>query len=73
MAPDELTPRAPRSYKKGTARVPGKGDGTKDTVNAKLAPGEAVLNKPAAEHIGRGMIAALNAMGAHQMGMVPSE
>lgn len=54
----------------GTARVPGKGDGTKDTVKAKLAPGEAVLNKGAAEHLGRGLIAALNKHGAAKMGMV---
>lgn len=57
-------------YKKGTAKVPGKGDGTKDTVPAKLAPGEAVLNKAAAEHMGRGLIGALNQMGAEKMGMV---
>ena len=57
--------------KKGTARVPGKGDGTKDTVPAKLAPGEAVLNKAAAEHVGRGLIAHLNSMGAEKMGLVP--
>jgi hypothetical protein len=57
-------------YKKGIARVPGKGDGTKDTVKAKLAPGEAVLNKAAADNMGRGLIAALNKMGAKKMGMV---
>jgi hypothetical protein len=56
--------------KKGIARVPGKGDGTKDTVKAKLAPGEAVLNKAAADNMGRGLIAALNKMGAKKMGMV---
>lgn len=59
-----------QGFAKGTARVPGKGDGTKDTVNAKLAPGEAVLNKPAAEGMGRGLIAALNKLGAQKMGMV---
>jgi hypothetical protein len=52
-----------RLYSKGTARVPGKGSGTVDTVKAMLAPGEAVLNKGAAEHLGRPMIAALNAIG----------
>jgi hypothetical protein len=57
-------------YAKGVARVPGKGDGTKDTVKAKLAPGEAVLNKAAAEGMGRGLIAALNKMGAKKMGMI---
>lgn len=57
------------NYKKGTARVPGKGSFKKDTVPAKLAPGEAVLNKPAADMAGRGMIAALNKLGARKMGM----
>lgn len=61
----------PTGFKKGTAKVPGKGDGTKDTVPAKLAPGEAVLNKAAAEHMGRGLIGALNQMGAEKMGLVP--
>jgi hypothetical protein len=61
--------RAP-GYAKGTARVPGKGDPRKDTVPAKLAPGEAVLNKPAAETLGRGLITALNKIGAQRMGMV---
>jgi hypothetical protein len=56
--------------RKGLARVPGKGDGTKDTVPAMLAPGEAVLNKSAAEGMGRGLIAALNKLGAEKMGMV---
>lgn len=55
--------------KKGIAKVPGKGNGTKDTVPAKLAPGEAVLNKAAAEHMGRGLIEVLNKMGAEKMGM----
>lgn len=57
-------------FRMGTARVPGKGDGTKDTVKAKLAPGEAVLNKAAADKMGRGLIAALNKMGAQKMGLV---
>ncbi len=56
-------------YAKGTAKVPGKGSGKVDTVKAKLAPGEAVLNKGAAETMGRGMIAALNAHGAAKMGL----
>lgn len=55
--------------KKGIARVPGKGNGMKDTVKAKLAPGEAVLNKAAADHMGRGLIGALNKAGAQRMGM----
>jgi hypothetical protein len=67
---DLLGPKGFGMYKKGIARVPGKGDGTKDTVKAKLAPGEAVLNKAAADNMGRGLIAALNKMGAKKMGMV---
>ena len=55
--------------KKGIARVPGKGNGMKDTVKTKLAPGEAVLNKAAADHMGRGLIGALNKAGAQRMGM----
>jgi hypothetical protein len=34
-----------------------------------LAPHEAVLNKAAADMLGRGKIAALNARGVQQMGM----
>lgn len=56
-------------FAKGTARVPGNGDGTQDTVPAKLAPGEAVLNKAAAEGMGRGLIALMNKLGAQKMGM----
>jgi hypothetical protein len=47
----------------GANRVPGKGSGNVDTVPAMLAPGEAVLNKHAAELIGRDKIAAANAIG----------
>ena len=57
------------AYASGTTRVPGHGDGTVDTVPAMLAPGEAVLNKGAAEHVGRGLIDHLNAVGAAKMGM----
>lgn len=68
--PDDLFADRNRfGFAKGTARVPGKGDGSKDTVPAKLAPGEAVLNKPAADMAGRGLIAVLNKMGAQKMGM----
>ena len=56
-------------YDQGATHVPGQGDGTVDKVPAVLAPGEAVLNKAAAEHVGRGTITALNAMGAAKMGM----
>jgi hypothetical protein len=62
--------RARFGFAKGTARVPGKGSGKVDTVPAMLAPGEAVLNKGAAETIGRGLIAKANAAGARKMGMV---
>lgn len=56
-------------YSEGTTKVPGKGDGTVDKVPAKLAPGEAVLNKGAAEALGRDLIASLNAAGMQAMGM----
>jgi hypothetical protein len=59
-----------QGFAKGTARVPGKGSGKVDTVPAVLAPGEAVLNKAAAEKMGRGTIAKANAAGARKMGMV---
>lgn len=59
-----------RRYAKGTARVPGKGDGTQDTVRAKLPVAGAVVNKAAADSLGRGLIAALNKAGAGAMGMV---
>ncbi len=55
------------SFAKGTSKVPGKGPSNKDSVPAVLAPGEAVLNSGAAQHMGRGAIAALNALGAHAM------
>lgn len=75
----ELPPDSPgglkgmQVFKKGTARVPGKGSPKKDTVPAKLAPGEAVLNAPAAEAVGRDNIAAANRRGAMQMGMRPGK
>ena len=53
----------------GTSKVDAPGDGTVDTVNAKLANGEAVLNRAAAEHLGRGFIEALNQAGAMAMGL----
>jgi len=55
--------------KTGKNRVPGKGDGKTDTQPAMLAPGEAVLNKAAEEHLGRDTIALLNAIGAHKMNL----
>lgn len=53
----------------GTSKVPGKGDGKTDTQQAMLAPGEAVLNRAAAEHLGRDTISLLNAIGARRMGL----
>jgi hypothetical protein len=53
----------------GTSKVPGQGDGKTDTVPSMLAPGEAVLNRGAAEHLGRDTISLLNAIGAHKMGL----
>ena len=55
-------------FKAGTEKVPGKGTGKVDTVPAMLAPGEAVLNKGAAEHMGRGNIKQLNQIGLAKMG-----
>ena len=60
-----------RGYSDGTSDINAPGDGTVDTVNAKLANGEAVLNRGAAEHLGQPAIRALNAIGAARMGMVP--
>lgn len=53
----------------GTSSVPGNGPSTVDSVDAKLAPGEAVLNAAAAEHLGRSTIDFLNAIGAQKMGL----
>lgn len=66
----EKSKKAGLGLKKGITKVPGKGSGKVDKVPAKLAPGEAVLNKAAAEHLGRGVITALNALGRQKMGMV---
>lgn len=54
---------------RGMTRVPGQGSGKVDKVPAMLAPGEAVLNKGAADKMGRGMIAKANAAGVQRMGM----
>lgn len=56
-----------KNYNEGATKVPGQGDGTVDKVPAMLAPGEAVLNKGAAEHFGRDKIAALNSVGHAKM------
>lgn len=59
----------PRGYDTGTSQVPGKGSPKVDSVKAKLAPGEAVLNAAAADHLGRSTIDFLNAIGAAKMGL----
>lgn len=70
LTPEELTRRVRGpGYAKGTARVPGKGAPTKDTVKARLAPNEAVLNAAAADLLGRGFIERLNQIGAHKLGI----
>jgi hypothetical protein len=56
-------------FSTGTSDVHGPGDGTVDTVHADLANGEAVLNRGAAEHLGRDTIALLNSIGAARMGL----
>lgn len=66
---DRMYPGA-RRFARGTTRVPGQGDGTVDTQPALLAPGESVLNRAAADTLGRGLIAALNSAGRQKMGMV---
>lgn len=57
-------------HAKGISKIPGKGSGKVDTVPAMLAPGEAVLNKGAAEHLGRKTVKHLNTIGMAKMGMV---
>jgi hypothetical protein len=59
-------------FSTGTSRVPGKGSPKVDSVKANLAPDEAVLNAGAADHLGRPVIDALNAIGMAKMGMVPA-
>ena len=56
-------------YAGGTSQVQGPGGPTEDKVAAKLSPDEAVLNAGAAEHLGRPIIQALNAVGLMKMGM----
>jgi hypothetical protein len=58
-----------QGHARGTSKVKGKGKPNKDTVPAMLAPGEAVLNQGAADHVGRNLIDVLNAIGAHKMTM----
>ena len=61
------------AFATGTSRVSAPGDGTVDTTKARLANGEAVLNRGAAEHLGQPAIQALNAVGMLRMGMVPGQ
>lgn len=56
-------------YLFGATAVPGQGSGTVDKVPAMLAPHEAVLNRAAADMLGRGAIAQLNAAGVRKMGL----
>ena len=62
-APGGMAPPMPggMGFFGGTAKVPGKGSGNVDKVPAMLAPHEAVLTHGAADALGRGKIAALNA------------
>lgn len=71
LSPSDVAPKEKIPYGKGTSKVPGQGSGQVDSVPAVLAPGEAVLNKAAAEEVGRSKIAAANKKGAVKMGMVP--
>lgn len=61
-----------QGFRKGKTKVvdkTGKGSPRKDTVPAKLAEGEAVLNTGAAELLGRDKIEALNQQGLRKMGV----
>lgn len=61
-----------QGFRKGKTKVvdkTGKGSPRKDTVLAKLAEGEAVLNAGAAELLGRDEIEALNQRGLRKMGV----
>ena len=62
-------PKQPIEARSGNNKVPGKGDGRTDTQHAMLAPGEAVLNKAAAEYLGRATIDVLNHVGRIKMGL----
>jgi hypothetical protein len=62
-------PKQPIEARSGKDKVPGKGSGTVDTQHAMLAPGEAVLNKAAAEYLGRATIDVLNHVGRIKMGL----
>lgn len=62
----------PLGLKRGKTRVTdktGRGSPVKDTVDAKLADGEAVLNAGAAEILGRDKIEQLNEQGAQALGL----
>lgn len=67
MPSPQFSPADAHHFDNGATKVPGKGDGTVDKIPAMLAPGEAVLNRGAAEHVGRDKIAAINAIGHAKM------
>ena len=73
VVPQPRRDREGNMYASGTSHITAPGDGTVDTTKAKLANGEAVLNKGAAEHLGQPAIQALNAVGMLRMGMVPGQ
>ena len=62
-------PKQTVEARSGKDKVPGKGSGKVDTQHAMLAPGEAVLNKAAAEYLGRATIDVLNHVGRIKMGL----
>lgn len=63
-----LDPDVPVEHFAAGGQVPGHQSGPPvDTVPAMLSPGEAVLNRGAAEHVGRGVIAHLNQIGLMKM------
>ena len=69
MGYDNWVDPTTRGFSHGTAEIEAPGDGTVDTQPAMLADGEAVLNKAAAEHLGRDFIEALNTAGVWAMGL----
>ena len=73
VVPQPRYDRGGNMYSSGTSHITAPGDGTVDTTKAKLANGEAVLNRGAAEHLGQPAIQALNAVGMLRMGMVPGQ
>lgn len=60
---DQQPSTTPAANKKGLAKVP-------KTAKTTVHKGEAILNKPAADKLGRGLIAMMNVEGQQKMGMV---